>query len=138
MNKKTGFFIDPDDFLKDFTKIVDTAIPELAGKGLFAAGKSLIHDAINLPPQAPFLKGDLRGSRIVEKAKKSRKDVSTKAGFNINYAARQHEAEPGEFNYTRTGAKNPGPKFLESKMVSKKDKYMHIVAETIKAGGKSW
>jgi len=136
MNKKTGFFIDPDDFLKDFTKIVDSAIPELAGKGLFAAGISLIHDAKTLPPQAPFLKGDLWGHGIVEKAKKARKDVSVKVGFNKSYAARQHEAEPGEFNYTRTGAKNPGPKFLESKMVTKKNKYMYIVAETIKAGGK--
>ena len=136
MNKKTGFFIDPDDFLKDFTKIVDSAIPELAGKSLFAAGNEWTRDAIVLPPQAPFKKGDLRGSKIVEKAKKARKDISVKVGFNIKYAARQHEAEPGEFNYTRTGAKNPGPKFLESKMVTKKNKYMYIVAETIKAGGK--
>ena len=136
MNKKTGFFIDPDDFLKDFDKITENIIPELAGKGLVVAANEMIHDSITLPPQAPFKKGDLRGSGTVEKAKKARKDISIKAGFNINYAARQHEAEPGEFNYTRTGAKNPGPKFLESKMVSKKDKYMHIVAETIKAGGK--
>jgi len=136
MNKKTGFFIDPDDFLKKFDEITGRVVIDSAGKGLFVAAKEMIHDAITLPPQAPFKKGDLRGSGTVEKAKKARKNISIKAGFNIEYAARQHEAEPGEFNYTRTGAKNPGPKFLESKMVSKKDKYMHIVAETIKAGGK--
>lgn len=133
---KSGFFLDSSDFDKEFKDVTQNVIPSLAGKGLFKAGVAVINDAIAISPQAPFLKGDLRGSKIVEKAKKDPNDISVKVGFNIKYATRQHEAEPGEFNYTRTGAKQPGPKFLESKMVTKKDKYIYIATETIKAGGK--
>lgn len=136
MSNKSGFFLDSSDFMRKFEDITQNAVPKLAGKGLFDAGNKLIKDAIVFPPQAPFLKGDLRGSKIVEKAKKDRNDISVKVGFNIKYAKRQHEAEPGEFKYTKTVAKQPGPKFLESKMVKYKDKYIYIVSETIKAGGK--
>jgi len=134
--RKTGFFLDPSEFEKKFRHLTDKAIPELAAKGLFNAGNELTHDAINLPPQAPFKKGDLWGSRITEKVKTSHSGMSVRVGFNIKYAARQHEVPPGTFHYTRTGAKQPGPKYLESKMIKYKDKYMAIVAESIKRKGK--
>jgi hypothetical protein len=133
---KSGFFIDSSDFDKKFKDVTKNIIPSLAGKGLFDAANELLRDAVVFPPQVPFLKGDLRGSKIVEKAKKDRNDISVKTGFNIEYATRQHEAEPGEFNYTRIVAKQPGPKFLESKMVKFKDKYMAIAAAVIKAGSR--
>jgi len=133
---KSGFFIDSSDFDKKFKDVTKNVIPSLGGKGLFDAANRMLRDAVVVPPQVPFLKGDLRGSKIVEKAKIDPNDISVKAGFNIKYATRQHEAEPGEFNYTRTGAKHPGPKFLESKMVQFKNKYIAIAAAVIKAGGK--
>jgi len=133
---KSGFFLDAKEFNAKFKQVTDKVIPESAAEGLFDASNELTHDAIYLPPQAPFKKGDLWGSRITEKTKTSHSGMSVRSGFNIKYATRQHEVPPGTFHYTRTGAKQPGPKYLESKMVKYKNKYMAIVAESIKRKGK--
>jgi len=133
---KSGFFLDTKEFDAKFKWVTNKVIPESAEKGLFNAGNELTRDAINLPPQAPFKTGDLWGSRITEKVKVSHNDMSVKVGFNIKYATRQHEVPPGTFHYTRTGAKQPGPKYLESKMVKYKNKYMAVVAESINRKGK--
>jgi len=156
MTEKTGFYIDAKatDFDEKFAEITKNVIPELAAKGLFNAANELLRDAIVEAPQAPKDKGDLWGSRMViipqiagsqqgkagikvETKQSTGRDIDVEAGFNSVYATRQHEAEPGEFNYTTTkGASRPGPKFLESKMARNKNKYMKITADTIKAGGK--
>jgi len=134
---KSGFSIDASDFEKKFKHITKNVIPSLGGKGLFDAGNEVTHDAISLPPQAPKLHGDLWGSRITEKAKEDPGDISVTVGFNIEYATKMHEAEPGRYNYTTDrGASSPGPKFLETKLNWFRNKYMAIVAAVIKAGGK--
>ena len=134
---KSGFFLDAKEFNSKFKHLTDKAIPDAAAKGLFNAGNELTHDAITLPPQAPKDMGDLWGSRITEKAKKTSKDISVRVGFRIKYAHRHHEVPPGTFHYTTTkGASQPGPKFMESKMIKYKDKYMWMVAEEIKRKGK--
>jgi len=134
---KSGFSIDATDFEKKFAHIVKDSIPSLGGKGLFDAGNEVTHDAITLPPQAPKDKGDLWDSRITEKANEDPTDISVTTGFNIEYATKMHEAEPGTYNYTTDkGASSPGPKFLESKLTQFKNKYMAIVAAVIKAGSR--
>ncbi len=106
-------------------------------KGLFNAMNELLNDSITKPPQAPKDIGDLWGSRIVNKAKRTRKDISVVGGFNIEYAKKHHEAQPGTYNYTTTkGADQPGPKFMQSKMAQYGKKYIWIIAEAIRRKGK--
>jgi len=133
---KSGFFLDTKEFDAKFKKVTNNTIPSSYEKGLSKAIDELLADSINLPPQAPFKEGHLWGSRIKEKVKTNHNDTSVKGGFNIKYATRQHEVPPGTFHYTRTGAKQPGPKFMESKMIKYKDKYIWMVAEEIKRKGK--
>jgi len=132
---KSGYFLDFSDFNKKLKKILEKTIPKAAEKGVFNAANELLNDAVEKPPQAPFKKGDLWGSKIVDKVETKGNEISAKAGFNISYATKQHEAEPGRFHYTRTGAKQPGPKYLESKMAKYRKKYGKIIAETIRKAG---
>jgi len=134
---KSGYFLDAKEFNSNFKHLTDKTIPSSASKGLSKAIDELLADSINLPPQAPKDIGDLWGSRIKEKVKTSHNDTSVKGGFNIKYAHRHHEVPPGTFHYITTkGASQPGPKFMESKMIKYKDKYMWMVAEEIKRKGK--
>jgi len=128
--------LDFTDFEKRFKKIVEDAIPSEAAKGLFKAGNELLNDAITKRPMAPFDEGHLRGSARTEQAKIERDKISLDCGFNIVYAARWHELTPSEdkrINWTLPGS---GAKYLSSKMVAYKDKYMFIVAEHIKKSTK--
>jgi len=130
---ESGYYIDMTDFDKKFNNLMKNTIPKYAAKGVFDAMNELLRDAIVHPPQAPKDIGDLWGSRIVEKAKEVAKEILIEGGFNIKYARRHHEVEPGTFKYTLTkGASKPGPKFLESKMAQFKEKYAWIIAETIR------
>ena len=129
----SGYYIDTKGFDKKFNAIVKNAIPGAGEKGAFDAMNELLRDAIVHPPQAPKDMGDLWGSRIVEKTQRAGKVTSVEGGFNIKYARRHHEVEPGTFKYTLTkGASRPGPKFLESKMAQFKEKYGWIIAEVIR------
>ena len=130
---ESGYYIDMKDFDKKFNHLIKNAIPEYGEKGTFDAMNELLRDAIVHPPQAPKDIGDLWGSRIVEKAKREGEESFVEGGFNIKYARRHHEVEPGTFKYTLTkGASKPGPKFLESKMAQFKEKYAWIIAEVIR------
>lgn len=138
MTKKTGFYLDSSDFDKKFEQVVKNAIPDDAGEGLVNAMNELLRDSIELPPQAPKEIGDLWGSIAgTVKLFVKRGVMFVSGGFNIKYARRHHEVEPGTFNYTVTkGASQPGPKFMQSKMVQFRKKYMEIVADTIKRRGR--
>ena len=130
---ESGYYIDTKDFDKKFNALIKNAIPEAGEKGAFDAMNELLRDAIVHPPQAPKDIGDLWGSKIVEKAKRKGEESFVEGGFNIKYARRHHEVEPGTFKYTLTkGASRPGPKFLESKMAQFKEKYAWIIAEVIR------
>jgi hypothetical protein len=50
-------------------------------------------------------------------------------GFNAPYAAKMHEGIDYQFTEPSSGAK-----YLESKMIRKKDLYVKDIADTIKAG----
>lgn len=138
MARKTGFYLDSREFDKKFDKLVKKAIPGDAGKGLITAMDEVLRDSIELPPQAPKEIGDLWGSIAgTVKLKVIYKILRVIGGFNIFYAHRQHEVEPGTYKYTRDkGAEKPGPKFMQSKMAQFRNKYMGIVAETIRKRGR--
>lgn len=138
MSRKTGMCLDLSRFDKKFNNLVKSAMPDDAQKGLFNAMNELLRDSIEKPPQAPKDMGDLWGSTAdTVKVERKHKLLMASGGFNIKYAHRHHEAEPGEFEYTVSkGASQPGPKFMLSKMIQYDKKYMEIVAETIRRKGK--
>ncbi len=130
---KTGMTIDVQDFDKSFHAFMELIVPEAAEKGLVDAAWEMLRDADHEAPQTPTLHKDLKGSRKVDKPKVNRSSISIEAGYTSEYATYQHEAEPGQFNYTTNkGASQPGPKFLQSKMVRHKKRYIGIVTDRIK------
>ncbi len=137
MSRETGFYLDFSDFNKKFYKLVKNTMPNDARKGAFNAMNELLEDSVTKPPQAPKDIGDLWGSRITEEASKSDKEIAVDGGFNLKYAARHHEVAPGTFKYTTDkGATQPGPKFMQSKMIQFMNKYIEIIAETIRKKGR--
>ena len=138
MTKKTGFYLDTSNFDKKFERVVEQAIPGDASKGLEKAMNEVLRDSIELPPQAPKEIGDLWGSIAnTVKVFVKYKVLSVLGGFNIEYAKYQHEAEPGAYKYTLDkGAKQPGPKFMQSKMALYRERYMGIVADVIRRRGR--
>ena len=138
MSRETGMYLDLSRFDKKFNNLVKSAMPDDARKGLFNAMNELLRDSIEKPPQAPKDIGDLWGSTAgTVNVETKHQRLSVSGGFNIKYAHRHHEAEPGEFEYTVSkGASQPGPKFMLSKMIQYDKKYMEIVAETIRRKGR--
>lgn len=134
MSKETGFYLDSTEFDKKFHQLVENAIPGDAQRGSVNAMNEVLRDSIELAPQAPKDIGDLWGSIAgTVKVETRHKLISVRGGFNIKYAHRHHEVAPGTYNYTRTkGAVQPGPKFMQSKMMRYKNKYMKIIADTIR------
>ncbi len=127
-----SFKMDFTAFDKTFFPLVEKKIPNSGEKGLVNAAWEMLRDADKEAPQTPKEFGDLRGSRKVDNPKITSNAISIEAGYTSKYATRQHEAEPGQFNYTTNkGASRPGPKFLQTKMVRHKKKYMEIVALVI-------
>lgn len=125
--------MDFSEFNKKFFRLVEKEIPKAAEKGAFNAANELLRDADKQPPQTPKEFGDLRGSRKVDKPKISRGEISVKAGYTSKYAVYQHEAEPGQFNYTTDkGVTQPGPKFLQSKVIRNAKRYIEIIVLSIK------
>jgi len=122
------------DFDRTFVELVKQSIPKNAEKGLFKGMNELLRLAKYEAPQCPKDVGDLWGSTAgTVTAKVTTGEISVEGGFNSEYATRQHEVEPGEFNYTTNkGASRPGPKFLESKMAKHKDTIIEIAALAIK------
>ena len=130
MADKTGFYVDTRDFDKQFTRVVANTIPKLTNKGLFNAANEALRDADLKHPFLPIDKKDLRGSKEVHPSK-DLFELFVEFGFNIVYAARLHEEGKVGWNWTRHGS---GPKFLAIKLLRYKDKYIKIVAATIKKG----
>ena len=131
MNNKSGFSLDFKEFNTKFTNLIRNAMPNAAEKGLFNAGGEMLRDADKEIPMTPFKYGDLRGSKIVENPKITANEISVTAGYNISYAAKLHEMPKTQADRTNWSLPGSGNKFLESKMVRNKEKYMKIVARTI-------
>lgn len=123
------FSFDTSEFAASLKRLVTQVEPEATGRGLFAAGNELLRDAIQIPPQAPKEFGDLWGSARVTRAEIHGDQAEVQAGFNIEYAARWHEVPLSmRVNWTTDkGSSSPGPKYLETKLVQYREKYMVIV-----------
>jgi len=142
---KTEFILDFSDFNKKFANIIKHATPESTKIGIREALQALKLDADNIPPRTPHKEGHLRGSGKVKKIKILKKEIYGKiiyggkgitdkgVAYDVRYARRWHEAEPGTVKWSE---KDVGPKFLESKMIKFKNKYMKIVAEIIRRRAK--
>ena len=128
-----NFTVDFTDFDKKFTNIVEHAIPKDAAVGLREAAQEWKLDADNVPPRTPHLEGFLRGSGKVSKAKVTNKVIKVSVSYDKPYARRWHEAEPGTVKWSESGV---GPKYLESKAVMFKKKYMAIIAAVIRRRAK--
>lgn len=130
---KTEFTLDFSDFNKKFADIVKRAAPESAEIGLREAGQQLKLDADNIPPRTPHKEGFLRGSGEVSKVEAMGKTIGITVSYDKPYARRWHEVEPGTIKWSEPDV---GPKYLESKMVRFKNKYMKIIAEVIRRRAK--
>lgn len=126
-----NFFFDTVEFDRKFAEFIKTVPVEFATQGLADAAFALLVDADDDKPQAPYKTGDLRASRKIEKPTVTGSAVEVKAGYNMKYAARLHEGEP-TWKWTTTQVSQPGPKFLESKLVANAKKYMGIAVDYIR------
>ena len=125
-----GMTIDCSSFEKAFAKITKRVSSKETEKGVFKAANELIRDAIYELPKAPFDEGTLRGSTRTEVETK-RGEVSAVAGFNIEYAARWHELTPEEDSKISWTLPGSGRKYLESKMIKFRKKYLLIIVKHI-------
>lgn len=130
---KTEFTLDFSDFNKKFANIIQHAAPKSVEIGLREAGQALKLDADNIPPRTPHKEGFLRGSGEVSKVEVMGKSLEVTVSYDKPYARRWHEAEPGTIRWSEPGV---GPKYLESKMIKFKSKYMNIIATVIKRRAK--
>lgn len=146
MSSKSGFNVNFTEFEKTFYPLVQKAIPGAADRGLFNAAAEALRDADKEPPQTPMDKGDLRGSKTIETSSGMRtkgiktvkksisfRKLSVNMGFNIFYAAKVHESTGMKFVVRYKPIQNPGPKYLETKLVRNKEKYIKIVVWTIES-----
>jgi hypothetical protein len=145
---------DASDFNEKFGRIAKTAIPSLVEKGIGRAMLDLMNDCVMEVPTVPLKEGWLRGSASIfvqnrfmstseslpmAKAGKAIRSYTENIasgkfvgliGFNTPYAAKMHEGVDLHFSEPSSGAK-----YLESKMISKRDVYMQVIANTIRGGG---
>lgn len=150
-----NLYFDTSDFDKKFRQIVKTAIPALVEKGMGKAMIDLMNDStIGEIPTCPRDEGTLRGSASIfvqnkfiadsgnlpsAKSGKANKSHTENIGdnqyvgvigFAVPYAAKMHEGI--DFHFTEPSS---GPKYLESKLITKREHYMKVIANTIKDGG---
>ncbi len=121
--------MDTRDFDKNFSRVIEKTIPQATKKGLVKAAWEALRDAEKEEPTVPADEFHLRASKEVHEAR-DLFDLFVEFGFNIEYAARMHEM-PGGFYYENPTTPGSGPKFLETKIVKYKEKYIEIIALSI-------
>lgn len=143
---KTGMTFDTREFDIKLPLIVNKKIPQAVARGFMLTGALVIRDAIMQVPKVPKSRGvtkeggrrgqgpgHLRRSQKIEKPKIEQREISIEVGFNADYAASVHEM-PKSTHWTVPGT---GPKYLETKLLRNKEKYVKNIADKIKeAGGK--
>jgi len=127
-----AIMVDTTSFDKEFVRIVNEAMPELAAQGLQQQAFQMIKYAIVEEPRCPHDTGRLWNSNQVDKPEIKRDRVGVRLGFNVSYAAEVHEAPAGR-KWKLPGA---GPKYLETKLISHREEVMEKTAEFIKRGAK--
>lgn len=123
------------------------AIPATAADGLYQLGKQLLHDAITIEPKLPVghyrakagkrtgVGGQLKQSGKVER----QSDGSVIVGFNMPYAAYQHEGQRADGshvvqNWTEPGA---GKEFIKKKIEMFLSAYFKMLADYIRGKGEA-
>jgi hypothetical protein len=129
--------LDFEEFDKKLWELMEKTTPQICADAIFDAGSQLLQDADDEAPQTPWLHGALRRSRKVEKPVIKGTDITVDAGYDMEYAAYQHEGDwPDRShvikNWTTDRIPNPGKKFLESKMIKHAGKYMKTIADYLK------
>lgn len=149
-----GIKFNTDDFDKKTTKLLKQSFPENLERALGVAMLSLMNDCINEVPTVPLKEGWLRGSVSVFVNNKfsgnkdnGKTDYMNKdhngaipkdsfvgvIGFNAPYAARLHEGIGFKFTEPSSGAK-----YLESKLLANRERYLRIVAECLEEDRKKY
>lgn len=131
---KTGMTYNTKDFDIKFPRVINKEIPQAAASMAFKVAGMVIRDAILEEPRAPHKTGNLWRSQKIEAPRIERGEITIELGFDAEYAAAVHEM-PSNVNWSMVGS---GPKFLESKLISNKEKYMAEIATGLrrKAGSK--
>jgi hypothetical protein len=125
-------FMRTESFDREFARLVNATIPEIAADALFQGGLRLLRYAIEEEPKAPHKSGRLWNSQQVDPPVIKPDHISVVAGFNCEYAAAVHEA-PSNWHWTLEGS---GPKFLETKSVRHREDLIKYVADKIKEKAK--
>lgn len=143
---KTGMTLDTRDFDIKFPIVTGKKIPEAAARGFSKAGAMVIRDSIKEEPTVPKSRGvtkeggkrgqgpgHLRRSQKIERPKIKHGEISIEVGFNTDYAAIVHEMLVS----TIWSTPGTGPKYMESKLIKNKEKYMKTTADEVSgAAGK--
>ena len=120
------------DFDIKLPRVINKEIPEAAASTFPRVAGMVLRDAITEEPKAPHKTGHLWREQKIEPPKIERGEISIELGFDVEYAATLHEA-PSNWNWTMTGS---GPKFIETKLIRNKEKYMSEIAEGIRKKAK--
>lgn len=128
---KTGMTFNTKDFDIKFPKVMDKTIPEAVANTAYKIAGMVIRDAILEEPRAPHKTGNLWRSQKIERPRIERGEITIELGFDTEYAAAVHEM-PSNVNWTMAGS---GPKYLESKLIRNKEKYMAEIAGGIRQAG---
>lgn len=121
---KTGMTFETKDFDIKFPRVINKEIPKAGADSAFKVAGMVIRDAILEEPRVPHKTGNLWRSQKIEAPRIEHGEITIELGFDAEYAAAVHEA-PSNLNWTMTGS---GPKFLESKLIKNKEKYMAEIA----------
>lgn len=128
MGNKTSFSIDFTEFDKLFFRQVNRTFPNATLKALDFVGADVLADAIKEEPTVPKDTGNLRRTQAFLPAVMKGRDPEKVIGFEAEYAAATHEA-PEDLNWQEPGS---GPKYLESKLMKNKERYMAKTARLAK------
>ena len=130
---KSGMIFDTKDFDIKFAKVTGKDIPQAAANMAYKVAGMIIRDAILEDPRAPHKTGNLWRSQKIERPRIEHGEITIELGFDADYAAFVHEM-PAYKDPSMTGS---GPKFLESKLIKNKEKYMAEIARGMQGPGSS-
>ena len=136
--KRSGLFMNTKMFNSTFTRYAKVTLKTKAKKGAFKAGSMIIQDCLKEEPKVPRKISDLQASHVVKPDPNPLK-LEVIIGFNKEYAAKMHEMpdktwNPKEGKQTVWTTPGTGPKYMTTKLVRFKDKYIAFIAMLLRTG----
>jgi len=134
MGVKGGLEMNTADFDIRFPA-VRKEIQGLTGRAAMRVGSIVIRDSIKEEPRAPHLTGALKRSKAILKWQDDERATEVRVGFQIEYAAYQHEGlsmAGVPLKYKKPGS---GAKFMSTKLVRNADRYRRYMADFIATKG---